>query len=108
MRVWEPRYAPTRRTSISGPQKEYARRTDRAPTHGTGCGAAERPDAFKGNFREGVTCLITPRVARMNACVGTAVCSDAADLDLRASKRVRQAHRSSSHPRHGLRRLGQA
>ncbi len=63
---------------------------------------------FNADFREGVTCLIDPQVARMNACVGTAVCSDAADLDLRASKRVRQAHRSSSHPRHGLRRLGQA
>src|SRR5271157_351971 len=53
MRVWEPRYAPTRRTSISGPQKEYARRTDRAPTHGTGCVGSVRPDSFNADFRGG-------------------------------------------------------
>jgi hypothetical protein len=40
---------------------------------------------MNADFRGGVTCLIDTQVAQMNACVRTAVCSDAADLDLRAS-----------------------
>ena len=42
--------------------------------------------ASNADFRGGVTCLIDTQVARMNACMKTAVWSDAADLNLSGLK----------------------
>ena len=66
-----------------------------------------RGDALIADFRGGVTCLIGTQVACTNACAEAVARSVTAGRTLGAS-RARQPHRSTSQPRHGLRRLGQA